>query len=90
MLKLLSLLRVVRYVPRDVRRWVKAVPAVDFNQTHSAVQLEAEQLPQHNVVLLRKEGADQLPTERARSAKILRAQVVLFLTCNLRHDNHNL
>ena len=53
MLELLSLLRVVRDVPRDVRRRVEADCSVDIHQPHSAVQIEAEQLPEHHKVLLR-------------------------------------
>ena len=58
MLELLSLFRVVCNLPRDGRRRVEADCSVDIFQLHSAVQVEAKQLPEHHVVLLRKEGTD--------------------------------
>ena len=60
MFKQLSLLRVVRDVPRDKRRQVEANRTVDFPQFHSAVQVKAKQLPEHHLVLLRE--------KRSRSA----------------------
>ena len=60
MLELLSVLCVVRDVSREIRRRVEAHRTMKFYQPYSAVQVEAEQLPEHHVVLLRKKGADQL------------------------------
>ena len=78
MLELLLLLRVVCVVPRDVRKQVKANRSVDFDQHNSAVQVEAEQLPEHHVVLLRDEGADQLLAERTGCFIKLSAQLLLL------------
>ena len=76
MIELFLLFRVVRDVPRDVRRRVEANRTVDFHQSHSAVQVEAKQLPEHHVMLLRTEGADQLSAERTGGSEVLGAQVV--------------
>ena len=63
---------------------------MDFHEPHSSVQVEAEQLLQHNIMLLRKEVADQLQTERARGAMVLSAKVVLFLAGYFGFDGHHL
>ena len=86
MLELFSLLRVVRDVPRDVRRGVEADLTVDFHQFYSAVQVKADQLLEHHVVLLLEKGTDQLPAERTGGSEVLGAQVVLLLAGDLRLD----
>ena len=90
MLELLSLLRVVRDVPRDVRRRVEADRTVNCRQPHSLVQVEAKQLTEHHVVLLRKKGADQLSAERTGGSEVLGAQVVLLHSGDLGLNGHNL
>ena len=88
MLELFLLRRVVRDIPRDVRRRVKADCSVDFHQPHSAVQVEAEQLSEHHVVLLREEGADQLSAKWTGCSEVLGAQVVLLHAGDLGLDGH--
>ena len=90
MLELLSLRRVVRDISRDVRKRVEADRTVYFYKRHSAVQVEAEQLPEHHVVLFREEGADQLSAERTGCSKVLSAQVVLLHAGDLGLDGHYL
>ena len=46
-LELLTLLRVVPGVPRDVGRRVEVDGAVDFQELHSSVQVKPKQLPEH-------------------------------------------
>ena len=62
---------------------------MDFRQSHSAVEVEAQKLSEHYVVFLRKERAHQLSAERARGAEILGAQVVLLFTGDLWLDLHH-
>ena len=94
MLELFSLIRVVRDVSRDVRRKVETDRTVYFYQSHSAVQVEAEQLSKHHVVLLREEGADQLSAERtgysSPSTSVLGAQVVFLYASDFGLDGHYL
>ena len=88
--ELLTLLRVVRDVPSDVGRRVEADRAVDFHEPHSSVQVEPEQLPEHYVVFLRNERADQFTAERTRSSEVLGTQVVLLFAGDFGIDCHHL
>ena len=90
MLELLSLLRVVCDVFRDVRRRFEAERTVDIYQPHSAVQVESEQLLKHHVVLLREKGAAQCLTERTGCFKVLGVQVVLLHAGDLGLDSYYL
>ena len=90
MLELLSLLRVVRNVPRDVRRRVDADCMVNFYQPHFAVQVDAEQLSEHYVMVLSEEEADQLSCEGTRYSKVFGAQGVLHHTGDLGFVNQYL
>ena len=90
MLELLSLLRAVRDICRDERRLVEFDRTVDFSLPHSAVQIEAEQLPEHPVVLLREDGADQLSAEQIGCSEVYGAQFVLLHAGDLWLDGHNL
>ena len=66
---------------------------MDIYLPHSAVQVEAKQLPEHHAVLLREssgERRDQLPAERTGGSEVLGAQVVLLYASYLGLDGHNL
>ena len=88
-LELLTLHRVVCDVLRHVWRRVEADRAVDFHEPHSTVQVELEQLPEHYIVLLQKERADQFTAERTCGSEVLGAQVVLLFAGDFWLDCHH-
>ena len=61
-----------------------------FYQLHSAIEIEAKQLTQHDILFFREKRADQFPAVGARSAKELGSQIVLLLTGDFRLDRHYL
>ena len=61
---------------------------MQFNKPHFAVEVETEQLIEHNVVLLREKRVDQLSAVHARGAKVLSAQNYLLLIGNLKLDRY--
>ena len=59
-----------------------------FNQLHSVIKIEVEQLTEHYVVLCRGKQANQFLDVRASGAQVLGSQIVLLFTDHRRLDGH--
>ena len=90
MLKLLAFCSVLRDVASNIGRRLEADRSVYFNKPHSAVEVEAKQLTEYHVMPFREKRTDQFLAVWASGAKVLGAQIVLFLAGDLRLDGHNL
>ena len=88
MLKLLAFRGVGCNEACNIWRRFETDSMVQFNQPYLAIEIEAEQLTYHHVVLLREKRSDQFPVGGARGAEVLGAQIVLLFTGDLKLDGH--
>lgn len=52
---------------------------MEFDESKAPLQVEMQKMSEHDVVSLRKEGADQLAAFGTGGAKVMCAQLMLFL-----------
>ena len=66
----------------------KADGAVHLNNLHPTIEVKLEEIAVHEVFPLWKKRAHELATEGTGSFKVLGAELVLLLTCDLCFDVH--
>ena len=90
MFKLLAFCCALLDVTCNIGRRFESNLTVQFFQFHLAVEVGAEQLTLHHVVLYRDKRADQFPAVGARCSEVLGARIVLPLTVDFELDNYYL